>query len=255
VRGALFLSQWILLNRASGLFIKLTSNDIICQCWRFMSDNKPSSQKPTNEGLPAGAERQEEIPPYVTEEIYRFWQQHGTRLMVYGAVFLIAVLGWQIVTTQMEGREDKLRESYATLETEAAQVAFAEDHMQHGLAGYTYLKKGKEAFEEGAYETALESYENASKSLEGTELEGWVVLGKAASLKRLGRLDESASILEATATNENFAEGIRAEAMFHCIVLALENDQQAIVDDYTTKLEAIDSTGRWIQRLRTIKMY
>ena len=220
-----------------------------------MSSDNSANKNDTDNGLPQGTEAPVEIPPNVSEDVYRFWKENGSRIVIYSAVLLIAVLAWQIIGGSLKNRDSKLQAEYASLETTEEKLEFASSHASHGLAGYTYLTVAKDHYEAGEYEKALEAYENANESLEDTEFGGFVALGVGASLLELGKKEEAVLKFEEIARNENFAEGIRAEAMFKRIVEAQEAGEESVVDEYTTMLEAIDQSGRWTQRLRTIKMY
>lgn len=218
-------------------------------------NNKINTVSEASSGMPQGTENAPEVPDYVSEDIYRFWKNNGSRILIYSGALLVAVLGTQIWGNFSASREGKLREQYAGLATVEEKEAFAESHQSHGLAGYTYLNSAKTSYEASEYAKALEYYEKAEKSLSNTEIEGLVQIGKAACLSELDRQEEAKALLASVAENVEFAKGIRAEAMFKSIVIAASGGQDDVVESYTAKLEAIDDTGIWAQRLRSIKYY
>jgi predicted negative regulator of RcsB-dependent stress response len=217
----------------------------------------PVSRKPTKDGvsLPEGQERTAEVPGYVTEELYRFWTSHGSRLVFYGVALLAVVLGTQLWIHSSSSREGSLRETFSTLATNEERVAFAEKHASHPLAAYAWLQAGKEAHEAGDVETALAYFERASKPLAKKELAGWVDLHRAGCLSDLERNDEALALLAKLANDENLAKGIRAEATFKRIVIAKSMDRSELVSTETARLDALDESGFWTERLTTIQYY
>jgi len=222
---------------------------------QISKDNKALEKKNSGIELPQGADTSSDIPAGVSEDVYRFWKENGSRIITYSVVALVAFLGVQAWKQYAVSHEVAIREAYAALETTEAKLQFAQSHKGHALAGYAFLTAAKETYEKGDYLKAAQYYATAAKALENPQLESLALLGEASSLKEAGEIDKAVSALDLIASNETFAEGIRAEAMFKRIIIALENGQNDVVDDYTAKLEAIDNTQIWAQRLESIKYY
>lgn len=226
-----------------------------------MSENNPLNERKlktdseASGGMPQGVESTPEIPAYVSEDIYRFWKNNGSRILIYSGIFLLAIIGTQSWKYLSVSSENNLKEEFAQLSSSEEMEAFANTHKSHSLAGYAYLQLAKEGFEAEDFEKAFDCYRLAEASLGGTDLEGIVILGQATSLEELDRVDEAVVLLESALGNIEFAKGIRAEAMFKRIVIAMSNGQDDVVKSFTAKLEAIDDTGIWTQRLRGIKNY
>lgn len=220
-----------------------------------LNERKLKTNSEESGGMPQGVESTPEIPAYVSEDIYRFWKENGSRILIYSGIFVLAIIGTQSWKYLSVSRESNLREEFAQLSTSEEKEAFANAHKSHSLAGYAYLQLAKETFEEKNFEKSFDFYSLAEASLGGTDIEGIVILGQAASLEQLDRADESLVLLESVLDNNEFAKGIRAEAMFKRIVIAMNNGQDDSVKSVTAKLEAIDETGIWTQRLRGIKYY
>ena len=218
-------------------------------------DNKTVHSKATGIELPKGEETVSDIPDGVSEDVYRFWKENGTRILIYCAVALVAFFGVQGWKQYNVSHEKALREKFAALDTTEAKLEFAKAHHNHGLAAFAYLQAGKESYEGGSYDEAASYYQKAASALEGSELLPVALLGEASSKKESGDVATASTLLEGISSNENFAEGIRAEAMFKRIVIALEKGEDSVVGDFTAKLEAIDDTQFWVQRLDGIKYY
>ena len=214
---------------------------------------KPASKAKDN--LPQGNETAADIPAYVSEDIYRFWKENGTRILVYSALLVIAILGSQSWKYFSGTHEKNLRETFAQLNTSEEKEAFANEHKKHSLAGYAYLQLAKESLEANEFEAALNYYTNAEISLKDSEFIGVILLGKATALMELGRKAEATGALNAIADNPAYANGMRAEALFKLIVIADSDQQEEQVEAMTQKLEAIDETGIWAERLKSIKYY
>lgn len=218
------------------------------------SNKRPQAQD-TGIELPQGASTASDVPEGVFEDVYRFWKDHGARLLTYLVVVLVAFLAVQGWKQYSRSREASLKDQFSKLETIDAKVDFAHAHKGHALASFAYLQAGKDAYETGDFTEAAELYANAAEGLEDTDLLPIALLGQASSLRKAGDSDGAAVVLEALAAQDQFAEGIRAEAMFKRIVIALENDQDTVVEDFTRQLESTDTTQIWIQRLEGIQYY
>lgn len=218
-------------------------------------DKKAVQSKAQGIDLPKGEEAVSDIPDGVSEDVYRFWKENGTRIIVYCSVALIAFFSIQGFKQYRVSHEESLRKDFAALDSTESKLEFARKHKKHGLAAFAYLQAGKDSFENGSFDQAAEYYKNAAAALEGSELLPVALLGEASSEKEAGDTVAAASLLEQIGTNEAFAEGIRAEAMFKRIVIALEKGENEVVDSYTAQLEAIDNTQIWVQRLDGIKYY
>jgi predicted negative regulator of RcsB-dependent stress response len=222
-----------------------------------MSSDLPKSDpksKPEASNQPAGVPELD-VPDYVSEDVYRFWKNNGSRILLYIAVILVAFIGTQVWKTVRMGREDSLKDAYSQLSSQEDKLAFAQKHAGHGIAGYVYMDAAADAVSAEKYGEAASFYEKAEKALRGSTLEGVAAINGASVLELAG--DESAAVkkLDAIIEKVEFTKGIRAEAMFKRIALALKSGQDNVVVDLTTKLEAIDETGVWTQRLDGVKNY
>ena len=216
---------------------------------------KASNTTASDIELPEGVEATSDIPDGVSEDVYRFWKENGKQILTYCGIFLILFLGVQGWKQYSASREISIREDFAQLDTIESIVEFANKHKSHSIASFAYLQAAKDAYENEDYVKAAEYYSKAAKGLDESELQGLALLGEASSLRETGDEAAAVSALESIASKEEFAEGIRAEAMFKRIVIALENGENEVVNDYTTMLEAIDNTQIWAQRLESIKYY
>ena len=226
-----------------------------------MSADKPQKGKTLNptsktkDSKSQGTETAADIPAYVSEDIYRFWKENGARILIYSALLVIAILGTQSWKYFSGAHEKSLREEFAQLSTSEEKEAFANDHKKHGLGGYAYMQLAKESLEAHEYEAALDCYANAEISLKDSEFIGIILLGKATALIELGRKAEAKSVLNKIVDNTEYADGMRAEAMFKLIVIADSDQQEEQVEALTQKLEAMDETGIWAERLKSVKYY
>jgi predicted negative regulator of RcsB-dependent stress response len=218
-------------------------------------DPKAPKQPAAGIELPKGQETVSDIPDGVFEDVYRFWKQYGSTILIYGTLALVVFLGSQGWKHYSEGREVSLRAEYAQLETLEARLEFATRHPKHALAVFSHLKAGKEAYEAGDFDKALVHYQQAGRVTKDPSLLSVVLLGEANSLRESGMETEAIRVLERIAEDKEFAEGIRAEAMFQRIVIALRRGDSQAVASYTTLLESTDSTQVWVQRLDSIKYY
>jgi tetratricopeptide (TPR) repeat protein len=218
------------------------------------SKNDPKSNTVQN-AQPAGAPEMD-IPDHVSEDVYRFWKNHGSRIILYVVVILAAFLGTQVWKAVSSGRDDSIKNAYAQLETMEEKLAFANKHSSHGIAGYAYMEAAAEAVAEESFEQAIEYYDGAAKALKGEILEGMVLLNKAGVYELMGDDELAASEFDAIIDTVEFTKGIRAEAMFKRIALAMKNGQDGVVADLTAKLEAIEESNLfWTERLEGVKNY
>jgi predicted negative regulator of RcsB-dependent stress response len=218
-------------------------------------DPKAPKQPEAGIELPKGQEAVADIPDGVFEDVYRFWKQYGSTILIYGVVALVVFLGAQGWKQYSSGREVALRNQYGELETLEAKLEFARNNPNHPLSGFTYLQAGKAAYEAKEFDKAAGYYLQAGKVIKDPALLSVVWMGEANSLRESGKESEAVRVLERIANEENFAEGIRAEAMFQRIVLALKRGDSQTVEHYTKLLESADPSQVWVQRLDSIKNY
>jgi len=218
-------------------------------------EDKSIDQKNSGIELPKGVETTSDIPDGVSEDVYRFWKENGQRIIVYCVVALLAYLGVQGWKEFTASHEASIRKEFAGLESTEAKLKFAESHKNHALAAYAYLDAGKEAYESKDFVKAAEDYRKATEVLAKSQLQAVALMGEASCMRETGDEVGASQTLDRVINNEKFAEGIRAEAMFKRIVIALNDGQNDVVENLTDKLEAIDNSGIWAQRLDSIKYY
>jgi hypothetical protein len=216
--------------------------------------NKTAGKNPTDSN-PEPMAGKSEVPDFVSEDVYRFWKKYGGRIILYASVILLAFLGTQTWNFFQANRENKLAEEFKGLQSEAERLEFANRHNRKGIAGYVFLEAAGNAMQEKRYDDALVHYEDSLRSLRGMPLEGIALLGKATALERLGRIDDADAVFALVSENETFAKGIRAEATYHRIVLALDKGHRENAESLGFSLEAMDDMGFWLQRLEILKNY
>lgn len=188
------------------------------------------------------------------ERIFLLWKEY--RRVIGGLIGggLALFIGYQLVGYMAENREAGVREAYRLVADAESRLAFAEDHVEHPLAGLAYLELAGEKYEAGAFAEAAAQYQSAIAPLGTSLLSGRAKLGYAMASIRSENVDLGEQTLRNLVDDTSQLDGTRAEAAYHLAILGWSKGEFAEVKKHLERIEELERPGFWMtkaERLRT----
>ena len=210
----------------------------------------PAQPTPPSAGdhRPAGSVEQTTFEPGFEARVAEFWSRNRNAILLGCLVVLLVIVGRSGWEWLQERRARDQAAAYAAASDQAQLKAFASEHDGSALGGVASLRLADEAYAEGRYADALNDYQRAQRSLDGTPLQGRVRLGVAMSTLKQGQTEAGKAALQELANDVGGTKPLRAEAAYHLASLALAEGNTAEVTRLVELITAIEPTGMWAQR-------
>ena len=156
------------------------------------------------------------------ERVNYIWGRYRTSIIIGVALSIVFVVSVQAVKYLAARRESSIQEVFHEATTNAGLIAFAVDHPNHPLAGFSYLQVANTEYIDKNYKQAAYHYEAAFETLEGTPLAERALLGFAMTQLMSGNGESGKSVLEEIATDHSNLYQTRAEASYNLAIFFWE---------------------------------
>ena len=188
------------------------------------------------------------------EDLQLFWLKNRNAILFGCALVLLGILAKGGYSFYAEQREASIAKEYAAAGSVTAKLKdFAVSHEGHALAGVAYLRIGDESYNDAKYADAQAAYEKAIPSFKGTAFAARATLGIAMSQLMIGKKAEAQIALKRLSDDAGQFKGLRAEACYHLISLAMEDGKTEDARKLIDQLLQVDRTGVWAQRALLIR--
>lgn len=187
------------------------------------------------------------------EQLRQWWDANQKQMLVLAGVVLAVIAVWQGFRMYRQAYEAGLQETFQTLETDAAKLAFAREHPAHNLGGVAFLDLADQAFGEDDFSTAADYYGNAVDALDPSPIRDRARVGHAMALLKSGKRNDAVNLLEGIAGDTNAANAARAEAAYHRAMLALEDGDPRTFEQYAELIAALPYAQGWTSRLEAFR--
>jgi len=222
-----------------------------------MSNKKTDGDRQENQAdadernLAATRELDAALPP---EERIKLWWEKNRGMLVFGAALILLVaIAYQGLRLYRQSYEAKVQDAWTAIESMEDRKSFAEAHEGHPLAGLAYLQLAEDAYLNADYPTAENYFRKAEEALAEPVFKGKARIGFAVSAAREGDRETAIQALESLATDPEGLHSIRSEAAYHRAILALEEEDSDVLDQYFDLLTTLRYSQGWISRLQEIR--
>lgn len=144
--------------------------------------------------------------------------------------------------------EEKLQANYTAALSAEGLDSYAVGNPNQAIGGFAALSVADTAFEDNDYSRASEFYTLAAQSLEGTILAGRASLGLAFSTYQSAK-KEGLEQLNRIATSVIYSDSVKAEAVYHLAIDALNEGKVEAFDSLFTQINKLEAGSLWGQRL------
>ena len=144
--------------------------------------------------------------------------------------------------------EEKLQANYSAALSAEGLDSYAAGNPNQAIGGFAALSVADAAFEDNDYSRACEFYTLAAQSLEGTILAGRASLGLAFSTYQSAK-KQGLEQLDRIATSAIYSDSVKAEAVYHLAIDALNEGKVEAFDSLFTQINQLEAGSQWGQRL------
>jgi tetratricopeptide (TPR) repeat protein len=191
------------------------------------------------------------------ERTINFWNEYKNQLIRAAVVLVGVVIAIQLVSVLQDYRLGSVQKDFqnAYLDgSEEAKLEFAKGHSSYAMASSVYIELADKAYREDDYQTAIEHYQKAYKSLKGTALEARAALGLGISSVRAEDKEAGQKIFLEVLSSKSALDSHKAEAAYHLTILALEQNNFGLAKSYLKKIENMNFAGFWSQKILLLRV-
>lgn len=188
----------------------------------------PVRTKDMDSVLPPGADAEDRFNEFIRTNATSIFSA-----IAIGAVIVIGMQAWRYYQQRVE---EGTRADFAQAATSnAALLAFAQDHADHNLSGVAYMEVANKDYEAGDYIQAAEHYRMAVEHLQGNPLAGRASMGAAMATLLAGDTAAGTETLRSILNNPAYQNTTRTEAG-HALAVYYWEQQ-----DWTAMREVVDT--------------
>ena len=182
------------------------------------------------------------------DRVALYWMENKSSV-ISSILFLIVAIAL-FNGFRMYGRysEEKLQANYSSALNSKQLDSFAVANPNLAIGGFAALSVADAAFEEKDYSRASEFYKLAASSLQGNILAGRADLGLAFSAYQSEK-EEGLEQLDSIASNALYSDSIKAEAVYHLAVDALNEGKVEVFDSLLAQISEFKAGSQLSQRL------
>lgn len=189
-----------------------------------------------------------EIVPSPEERLKQAWARYGNLVYFTCAVVALGILakgGWEYLNVQ---KELGIQKEFSECTTPDAYLSFAAKHPGHPLAGVAEETVADNAFANGSYNSALQSYSSAVGDLPDGPVRAHARMGQAMSLELTGKPSEAEADFRQIMDDTTQLKTIRCEAGFHLAGIAVAAGRGPEVQTIAEQLMKIDPSSPFSER-------
>jgi len=203
------------------------------QAFSFMNRPKNTPNWPRKAAAPDPAAAVEDG---FEEKLLNFWHANRTSILAGAALAVTIVVSLQGLKFLAARTEVSIQAVFQQVTTNVGLIAFAVDHPNHPLAGFSYLQVANNEYTDKKYEQAAYHYKAALEPLEGSPLAERARIGFAMTQLMLDNNDVGRRELEEIADEPSYLYHTRAEAAYNLAIFFLEAENYPAV---TPRLDQI----------------
>lgn len=163
------------------------------------------------------------------EKLLNLWHEYRTSILAGVVLAVVVFVSMQGAKYLAARRETSIQAIFQQATTNEGLIAFAVDHPDHPLAGFSYLQVANTEYTDKEYEQAAYHYKVAIEPLEGNPLAERARLGFAMTQLMLGRNDAGTRELEEIADDTSYLYHTRAEAAYNMAIFFWEAEDYPAV--------------------------
>lgn len=176
------------------------------------------------------------------DRVWLYWKRNKTFLITSIVLAFAVVIGVQSFKMYRKAVKNALAAEYAMATTPEQLAKFAKENSGKALAGVALLQNADTFYADGKFVDAQKTYQEASKPLVGTVLEGRALLGEAMSVCAQD-VAKGAEALKAVFENAKIDSAYKAQAGYLLGLAYRQLGKTAEAKDVLKKVSADKNSG------------